>query len=319
MIMIPILTAFLTLCLLPINRVDAFVSVETSRRASSLPSLKMAVTPIGPFCPFRSDTADAMEPSVEDIQKTGPEFASEMARIQLDIQTGNTPDTDRLMRVADGLEHAVSQWETLITRLRLSEDFQTREYAKLTQAHLDTHGVTVDSVAAMMRWQAGCMRAMGQNTPPPMPPPEMDLEKLMAQANSDTKAPSITAMSAAQSITASPFSPDCPAFDSPNVKEEYEALCRDHIALIKFGAKFESFDPLGKIRYLDEVEKIEERWDVFFTRFSLMGHLDKRYLDQCDQYLASMGMTEKEYRNLLKKAHVMMRNEAEMERSRFST
>jgi hypothetical protein len=255
---------------------------------------------------------------MEAMNKAGPEFATEMKRIQLDMQMGQMPDPYRLLKVADGLEDAVRQWQNLNTRLRKSEDFQTREYAKLTQAHLDTHGVTVDSIASMMRWQSGCMRAMARNTPPPMPPPDMDLEKIMAQDSADNATPSITAMSAAEAITANPFSPDSPAFDSPNVKEEYEALCRDHMALIQFGATFESFDPLGKIRYLDEIEKIEDRWDVFFTRFSLMGALDKRYIRQCNEFLASMGLNEDNYRKLLKKCHQMMRNDAEAERNRLS-
>lgn len=300
---------------------EAFSPPLRSKSGHSRPEgtrLHMAVTPIGPFCPFRSSAATALDSSMETVKAAGPEFASELTRIQLDMSAGQLPDPERLLRVADGLEEAVSQWETLITRLRLSQDFQTREYAKLTQAHLDTHGVTVDSIASMMRWQAGCMRAMGQNTPPPMPPPDLDLEKLMSQDSSKEK-PSITAMSAAESITTSPFSPDCPAFESPNVREEYEALCRDHNALIEFGGKFESFDPLGKIRFLDEMEKIEDRWDVFFARFSLMGFLDKQYVKQCNQFLASMGMNEEEYRKLLKKCHKMMRREAEAERDRFAS
>jgi hypothetical protein len=39
----------------------------------------------------------------------------------------------------------------LLARLRLSKDFQTREYAKLTQAHLQTHGASVESIRDMMQ------------------------------------------------------------------------------------------------------------------------------------------------------------------------
>lgn len=277
--------------------------------------LRMALTPVGPFCPFRSSSATELDPKMEAIQKGGPDLAKEMLRVQLDMQMGQMPDPERLLKAADGLETAVEQWENLIARLRLSQDFQTREYAKLTQAHLDTHGMTVGGVASMMRWQAGCMRAMAQNTPPPMPPPELDFAKMMSKENNDKKPPSITAMTAAEKITKSPFSPDSPAFDSPNVKEEYEKLCRDHNSLIEFGAKYETFDPLGKIRFLDEIEKIHERWDVFFTRFKLMAALDPEYIEQCNEFLASMGMNEEEYRKLLKKCHQMMRDDAEAERN----
>jgi hypothetical protein len=253
---------------------------------------------------------------MEAVNAAGPEFAKEMTKIQLDMSIGEMPDPERLHRVADGLEQAVDQWESLVARLRLSSDFQTREYAKLTQAHLQSHGMTVDGIASMIRWQAGCMRAMANNTPPPMPPAHMDLEQLMNN-NQQREKPSITAMAAAETITVSPFSKNSPAFEAPNVKQEHDTLCRDHRNLIEFGAKYDSFDPLGKFYYLDEIEKIEDRWDVFFTRFKLMGQLDATYLQQCDRFLASMGMNEEEYRKLLKQSHALMREEAEAERNLY--
>jgi hypothetical protein len=259
---------------------------------------------------------------MEALSAAGPEFAIDMARITLDMQTGNVPDKERLLQVADGLDSAVDQWEDIMTRLKLSRDFQTREYAKLTQAHLNNHNQTVEMVAGMMKWQASSMRAMANQTPPPMPPPYVDLEKIMKQLQdpsslSDKPPPSFSAMTAAEKITRTPFTGNEPAFESQTVKEEYEALCRDHMNLIEFGSKFDDFDPIGKIMYLDEIEKIEERWDVFFARFSLLGMLDLEYSEQCNAFLASMGMNEQEYRELLKKAHQMMRDEAEAERNRI--
>jgi hypothetical protein len=278
--------------------------------------LHMAVTPIGPFCPFRSSAAVSMEPKMEAMSAAGPKLHEDIARVQLDMQTGQMPDPERLIKVAEGLEAAVHQWETLHARLRLSQDFQTREFGKLTQAHLEAYGVTVTGLVAMMRWQSGCMKAMARNTPPPMPPRELDLAKMMAQDSNRKPAPSVAAMTAAEKINRPPFSPNSKVFDSPNVKGEYEALCRDHMALVEFGGNYETFDPLGKLRYLDEVEKIEERWDIFFARFKLLGELDAAYIDQCNEFLASMGMTEDDYRKLLKKCHQIMREEAEIERNR---
>ena len=212
---------------------------------------------------------------------------------------------------------SVEEWEGLITRLKLSPDFQTREYAKLTQAHLSTHDVTVESIASMMKWQAACMRAMASNQPPPMPPPDIDLEKMMKEAMDTSSSakkppPSMNAMQAAESITANPFSPD--DLDSDTVREEYEALVQDHSSLIEFGSNYANFDPLGKIAYLDQIEKIEERWDAFFFRFKLMGTINQDFKDQCDAFLASMNLDEDEFRDLLKKGHQLMREEAERER-----
>jgi hypothetical protein len=283
-----------------------------SRRSS----LDMVLTPIGPFCPFRSSAVIEMEPRMERLLNTAsPEFATEMSRIQLDMQLGNTPDKDSLLRVADGIDKAVDEWETLLTRSKLSGDFQTQEFAKLTQAQLETHGVTPESIAKVMRWQSGCMRALAMNTLPPMPPPDLDLQAMMESTNEERPAPSMTAMAAAEVVIASPFSPYSDVFNEPLVKEEYEQLCRDHANLIELGAKYSSFDPAGKLYFINEIEKIEGRWDVFFARFSLLGKLDKKFIRQCNQFLESMNITEEDYRKLLKKAHQIMRDDAERERN----
>ena len=281
--------------------------------------LSMALTPIGPFCPFRSKATESLDGQMQGIKEQGPDFASEMTKFQLDIQMGQQPEPERLRTVAEGINQAVDEWETLVARLRLSTDFQTREYAKLTQAHLQTHGMTVESVGSMMRWQAGCMKAMADNTPPPMPPPDLDLSKMMEQAqqgDESKSSPSISAMAAAEQITSQPFK-DLEILESPEVKKEYEKLCNDHSGLIEFGSKYDTFDPLGKLRFLEEIEKIEERWDVFFARFSLMGELNEDYLDECNAFLEGMSMNETEYRKLLKRSHQIMRADAEAERSRL--
>ena len=278
-------------------------------------SLCVALTPIGPFCPFRSSAAVAVEPKIEHFNEMTPEFATEMAKIQMDIQLGNDPDKDRLFRVADGIDKAVARWEILFERLKLSGDFQTREYAKLTQAHLANSGVTPKTVASMMRWQGGCMRAMALNAPPPMPPADLDLQQLMRSAASDKPPPSITRMSAAVQITSNPF--DMSAFKTEDIRKEYEQLCRDHTSLVELGAGYSTFDPSGKIAFIDEIEKIESRWDVFLTRFSLMGVLNPVFSRQCEAFLMSMNLSAGDFRMLLKMAHDLMRNDAEGERNNF--
>lgn len=290
-------------------------SIPPSTLKQPRTSLCVALTPIGPFCPFRSSAAVAVEPRIEDFNGMAPEFATEMAKIQMDIQLGNDPDKDRLFRVADGIDKAVASWENLFEGLKLSGDFQTREYAKLTQAHLANSGVTPKSVASMMRWQGGCMRAMALNAPPPMPPADLDLQQLMRSAASDKPPPSITRMSAAVQITSNPF--DKSALKTEAIRKEYEQLCRDHMRLIELGAGYSTFDPSGKIAFIDEIEKIEGRWDVFFTRFSLMGVLNPVFSRQCEAFLTSMNLNAGDFRMLLRMAHELMRHDAERERDNF--
>ena len=280
----------------------------------------MALTPVGPFCPFHSTASLEMEPRVEQMQQATPDFAAELSRIQQEMMMGQTPDADRLRKLADDIDVAVDQWEGLLTRLRITPDFQTKEYAKLTDAHLKAHGVSPQAIASMMRWQSGCMRSLADNTPPPMPPPDLDLEALVNDARKnrgsekEDKTPSISAMQAAEKITASPFDPE--EFESEPIKQEYKQLIMDHSNLIEFGSKYDDFDPLGKLSFLDQIEAIEERWDAFFFRFKLMNSLNKEFIEQCEQFLASMKLTEGEYRELLKESHRLMRLDAERERDR---
>ena len=170
----------------------------------------------------------------------------------------------------------------------------------------------------MMRWQSKCMLAMADNQPPPFPPAGVDIMKMMEEAKKNQAegkvAPSMTQMAAAEKITSTPFTGDEPAFKEDAVREEYEALCRDHNALISLGASYATFDPMGKIAFLDQIDTIEERWDVFFARFSLLGQLNQVFVKQCNAFLDSMGLDEQGFRQLLKDTHGIMRKDAERER-----
>ena len=65
----------------------------------------------------------------------------------------------------------------------------------------------------------------------------------------------------------------------------YDVLRRDHRQLIKMGEAYGDFDPLGKLAFLDQVEKIEERWDIFFGRLGLLGQLSPEYWQQSSDFL----------------------------------
>mmetsp|Transcript_4811 Transcript_4811/g.15353 ORF Transcript_4811/g.15353 Transcript_4811/m.15353 type:complete len:130 (+) Transcript_4811:748-1137(+) len=121
-------------------------------------------------------------------------------------------------------------------------------------------------------------------------------------------------LTSAQAVTATPFSGEEAAFESEVVRAEYEKLCRDHAALIKMGESYGSYDPLGKLAFLDALEAVEERWDTFFARFSLMGALNREFVAQTDGFLGSMGMSAADFRGVLREAHDLMRRDAEVER-----
>eukprot|EP00957_Ditylum_brightwellii_P070074 5322548-Ditylum_brightwellii.AAC.1 len=63
------------------------------------------------------------------------------------------------------------------------------------------------------------------------------------------------------------------------------------------------------------MEAIEDRWDVFFARFSLLGQLNQDFVKQCNGFLDSMNLSESDFKSLLKEAHEIMKRDAENERN----
>ena len=287
----------------------------TRKRINQSSRLQMALTPIGPFCPFRSKASIDFDPAMRSISDN-TDFATEMARIQLDMQIGKMPNPSRLRIVAQGIDEALNNYEKLTTSLKTSQDFQTKEYIKLIQAQMARYGQDLDEMCTMMRWQSQCMRAMADNRPPPFPPSELDLIKLSKEAKNyevegGIKMPSMSAMSVAERITSVPFSGNEAIFESDIVKKEYDILCRDHEDLIEFGSTYGSFDVAEKKAYLQRIESIQERWSVFFARLDMSGQMNRDFTDQCNSYLSSMGLDECNFHGLLNEAHEIMRQDAE--------
>lgn len=275
----------------------------------------MILAPTGPFCPFRSKAALEMDPRMQQAQILAPEIGLEFNKLQEEIQAGREPNPEQLRKVADAMEEAMDLWESLLTRLKLSSDFQTREYAKFNQALVASinQGIDTEQAAKLMRWQAQCMKAMADNSLPPMPPEGLDMNKIIEMAQDDSQQPPSIQNIMHQRITVDPFTGEEEVFESPTVREEYEALCRDHEQLIEMGSSYSNFDPSGKMAFLDEIEKVEERWQTFVYRFKLMGKLNKEFTRQVDEFLGSMGMDENKYNELLKRTHELMREDAERE------
>ena len=269
---------------------------------------------VGPFCPFRSSLS-IETPQIESLSSVAPEITSELERLQQDMALGRNPDLKHLRQVAISIENAVDQWDNLLTGLDLSQDFQTLEYATLIQAHLSRHGQTVEEITKMMRWQSSCLMNMSKNSPPPIPPRELDVMKLMVEANesesSGKNPPSMTAIATAEKITTAPFLGNEAVFDSEIVRKEYDELCKDHNALIGTGGSYASLDSIAKLSFLDEIEIIEDRWNALFERYNLLGQVNQKFVKQCNKYLDAMGLNEQDVQELLKETHIAMREEAE--------
>ena len=275
------------------------------------------ITPVGPFCPFRSEATKldgAVDSGMGSLASKSQSFMADMARLQLDSQMGTEPDPAKVEAVANEVAAALEEWELLMARLRLSTDFQSREYFKLTEAHLSGQGQSLQAIGLAMRWQVDAMRAFAKGQMPPMPPAGLDLEAMSRQQEQGGGGGMAGALGGPPAIDTTPFDGSESAFESPVVKEEYEALCREHAALVSLGASYGSYDALGKLAFLDALDAVEGRWDIFFTRFSLVGALNADFKRQSDAFLQSMGLSPQSFRALLGKAHQMMRDEAEAER-----
>jgi len=275
----------------------------------------LTVTPIGPFCPFRSAACAENGPLGQAMgtltQTKMPRFAAEMSRIQLEMQTGGAPDPSRVRVLADDLLEAEQEWRVMLTRMKMATDFQSREYFKMTSVWAERQGENLESIGIMMRWQAENMRAFANNEPPRPPPPGIDHAKLAEQQQRSGQQSMMAQISAASAVDSSPFTGNEAAFESPVVREEYEKLCRDHAGMIKLGESFGTFDAAGKIAFLDALEAVEERWDTFFARFALLGAINPDFEQQTSNFLESMGMPAGTFREVLAEAHSEMKREAE--------
>ena len=101
------------------------------------------------------------------------------------MQSGTMPDVNKVLELADELIQAESEWQTMLTRMRLASDFQAREYFKLTSAWAEKRGSRPKNVGVMMKWQADNMKAFAMGMPPLAPPPGIDLEKLAKATGAD--------------------------------------------------------------------------------------------------------------------------------------
>lgn len=248
------------------------------RRPSCTTTSRHALlTPVGPFCPFASSTAAALDDQMQALSEVGPAIATAMARVQLEMQQNSEkPNPAVLTDTANQLEQAVETWETVVTQTRLATDFQAREYAKFMQAHLERQSPEMDlsQVAAGLKWQAACLRAVAAGNMPPPPPANLDLAAIMeaAAAATTTNAqeeeqskniPSLMTMmngSAGIKVDAQPFDAAMMK-SSPTIQQEWTQLCANHEQLVvTMGANYGNFDPLGKLAFLDALEKVQEQW-----------------------------------------------------------
>mmetsp|Transcript_43858 Transcript_43858/g.129850 ORF Transcript_43858/g.129850 Transcript_43858/m.129850 type:complete len:82 (+) Transcript_43858:55-300(+) len=77
------------------------------------------------------------------------------------------------------------------------------------------------------------------------------------------------------------------------------------------GKNYGSFDSAGKLMFLDQMDSVAERWEVFLKRFKLMGEEGPRYVSDSEDMLKRLGLRSDLARKILRDAHDMLRADAE--------
>ncbi|GMH95085.1 hypothetical protein TrST_g1570 [Triparma strigata] len=272
------------------------------------------ITPVGPFsscrskaCEFGGSLDSRMSSATSGI--TGDDnFMLELQRLTVEFQINETPPpTDKVAKIVDKMERSHEQYNDLLTRLSLSKDFQSLEYYSLTVTQLEKKGMTLDLMNECVQWQINSMKAYSTNSLPPQPPPSV---LKMIQQNQNQPPP----MMGVPSVTSPPFSGNEGAFDDPVLKLKLRELVNDHQNLIDLGSGYGGFDASGKIAYIDEIEKVEDRWGVFMMRLDLDDVVEKGFKEETRGFLEGMGMGVDGFYEGLEEAHNWMRMRAEESR-----
>jgi len=81
-------------------------------------------------------------------------------------------------------------------------------------------------------------------------------------------------------------------FDSEVVQAEAKQLFEDYQALVQLGSNYGKFDPDGKVMYIERMEALMDRYQVFMKRFELSEDFSAQMaVEQLKTQLGQFGMT----------------------------
>jgi hypothetical protein len=81
-------------------------------------------------------------------------------------------------------------------------------------------------------------------------------------------------------------------FDSEVVQQEAKQLFEDYQSLTKLGGEYGKFDREGKIIFIDQMERLMERYQIFMKRFELSEDFMARMtVEQLKTQLSQFGIT----------------------------
>jgi hypothetical protein len=81
-------------------------------------------------------------------------------------------------------------------------------------------------------------------------------------------------------------------FDSEVVQQEAKQLFEDYQSLTKLGGEYGKFDREGKIIFIDQMERLMERYQIFMKRFELSeDFMAQMTVEQLKTQLSQFGIT----------------------------
>ena len=274
--------------------------------------------PCGPFCPMRSSECvlPSLDRKLEVLGASAPLITEQLAALtsELEEQGPSEPFAKRCDTLGGDLRALREDYAAAQETLRASDDFQALEYAAFTdeaRARSSGGGLSAAEADAIVDFQVALMKAIGENSPPPMPPAGLDLNKLEAMDDDLT----LLLAPAGARVTASPLRTAAATQQLPDAVGEVLAdLMDDHQNLVELGAGFGAFDHFGRAMYLDKLDDVEKRWKDFLEShgpdLSSASLLATDYLEQTDAFLKGVGLGSiEEYLEVLDGAHRRMRQE----------
>jgi len=99
-------------------------------------------------------------------------------------------------------------------------------------------------------------------------------------------------------------------FDSEIVQQEARSLFQDYQSLMELGGDYGKFDREGKKLFIDKVEEMMERYQIFMKRFELSDDfMAQMTMKQLQSQLGNFGMTPQQMFNQMQSTLERMKSE----------
>lgn len=267
------------------------------------------LTPIGQFCPHRSDALVTYTELLGNMQTSLQKFETAKKRGLRSME--DLENTTKLRLVARRLDAFLLAHSHLVQFRQQSGDYQLKELLaepnaqNLQQVQLEANSVPLcqeltKRIDQVIYRNENSEHYDGDDESDDSSAALQALWELLQDQSSLTVDPLLNAdMPFTEiSISATPFHETVYLSTPQQVQLEYLHLLNDHKIHIEEGAEFGNMPKYEKLQYLDDLRAIEERWDVLFFRFNLMEALNPLYQKQCSSWLAGLGFDPDHYQEI---------------------